>query len=177
MGNYDRGGFQSRGRDRGGFSSRGRSSFGDRGGNRGGFSRGGGRSFSRDDSGPREMFDAVCDNCGKACKVPFKPTSGKPVYCSDCFEKMGGRSERPERSDFRPERQERPRPDFNRPQAPRNEGSNAQLEAINAKLDKLIGLLEPKAKKEVFVAPIVEEMKEEVKTPKVKKAKKTSSEK
>lgn len=174
MGNYNRDDRGSRG---GGFS-RGRSSFGDRGGSRGGgfsssrgagsrFARGSG-SFGRDDSGPREMFDAVCDNCGKACQVPFRPTSGKPVYCSDCFEKMGGR-------DARPERQERPRPDFNRPQAPRNDGNSAQLEAINAKLDKLISLLEPKIKKEVFVAPIVEKAKE-VKTPKVKKVKKVTSE-
>lgn len=35
----------------------------------------------------REMFDAVCSDCGKDCKVPFKPTSGKPIYCSECFEK------------------------------------------------------------------------------------------
>jgi len=33
------------------------------------------------------MFDAVCSKCKKACKVPFKPTSGKPVSCSDCFVK------------------------------------------------------------------------------------------
>lgn len=34
---------------------------------------------------PREMFDAVCADCGKACKVPFNPTAGKAVYCSECF--------------------------------------------------------------------------------------------
>ena len=165
---------------RGGFSPRGRSSFG-RGNDRGGFSRsggrsfGGGRSFSRDDSGPREMFDAVCDNCGKACQVPFRPTSGKPVYCSDCFEKMGGRSERPERSDFRSERSERPRPDFNRPQSPRSEGNSAQLEAINTKLDRLISLLEPKKEvKEVVSEPAV--VVEEVKIPKAKKVKKVKEE-
>lgn len=36
---------------------------------------------------PREMFPAVCDECGKETQVPFQPTSGKPVYCSDCFER------------------------------------------------------------------------------------------
>ena len=35
--------------------------------------------------GEREMFEAVCAECGNACKVPFKPTEGKPVYCSECF--------------------------------------------------------------------------------------------
>ena len=33
----------------------------------------------------REMFDAVCAECGKACKVPFNPTEGKAVYCSECY--------------------------------------------------------------------------------------------
>lgn len=35
----------------------------------------------------REMFPAVCDECGKDTQVPFQPTSGKPVYCSECFER------------------------------------------------------------------------------------------
>ena len=33
-----------------------------------------------------EMFDAVCDECGKDCKVPFRPTGNKPIYCSQCFD-------------------------------------------------------------------------------------------
>jgi CxxC-x17-CxxC domain-containing protein len=33
----------------------------------------------------REMFNAVCVECGKECQVPFKPTEGKAVYCSECF--------------------------------------------------------------------------------------------
>ena len=36
-------------------------------------------------SGPREMFSATCASCGREARVPFNPTSGKPVYCSDCF--------------------------------------------------------------------------------------------
>ena len=35
--------------------------------------------------GTREMFPAVCVQCGSECQVPFKPTEGKPVYCSECF--------------------------------------------------------------------------------------------
>jgi CxxC-x17-CxxC domain-containing protein len=38
----------------------------------------------------REMFDAVCSNCGKDTKVPFQPRGDKPVYCSDCFETVRG---------------------------------------------------------------------------------------
>jgi CxxC-x17-CxxC domain-containing protein len=48
----------------------------------GGSSYGSSRSYS---SGPREMFSATCSNCGREARVPFNPTSGKPVYCSDCF--------------------------------------------------------------------------------------------
>lgn len=33
----------------------------------------------------RQMFDAVCAECGKTCKVPFEPRNDRPVYCSDCF--------------------------------------------------------------------------------------------
>ena len=42
------------------------------------------------DRGPREMFSATCSNCGNEAQVPFRPTSGKPVYCSDCFRSMRG---------------------------------------------------------------------------------------
>ena len=31
------------------------------------------------------MYDAVCAECGKQTKVPFKPRLEKPVYCSECF--------------------------------------------------------------------------------------------
>jgi CxxC-x17-CxxC domain-containing protein len=33
----------------------------------------------------REMFEATCSDCGRVARVPFRPTSGKPVYCTDCF--------------------------------------------------------------------------------------------
>jgi CxxC-x17-CxxC domain-containing protein len=49
----------------------------------GGSSYGGSRSSYS--SGPREMFTATCASCGREARVPFNPTSGKPVYCSDCF--------------------------------------------------------------------------------------------
>jgi len=39
----------------------------------------------RGNSAPRQMFDAICAECGKACKVPFEPRDGRPVYCRDCF--------------------------------------------------------------------------------------------
>jgi CxxC-x17-CxxC domain-containing protein len=50
---------------------------------RGGF--GGGAS--------REMYPAVCAQCGSETMVPFRPRGDKPVYCSSCFSSM--RSDRP----------------------------------------------------------------------------------
>ena len=148
MGSFNRGGS---GGFRGGYQSRGRSSFG---GDRG---------------EDRPMYKAICSNCGKECEVPFRPTNGKPVYCSECFEKMGGRraDSRPERSDFRG-----PAPSFDQ--------NKSQLDAINSKLDRLLNLLEPKvvappAPASVVSLPVVEEVKEiEAKKPK-KVVKKSSS--
>lgn len=37
---------------------------------------------------PRQMFPAVCAECGKDTEVPFEPREGRPVYCSDCFTKI-----------------------------------------------------------------------------------------
>jgi CxxC-x17-CxxC domain-containing protein len=66
----------------GGYSS---SSYGSGGGY-----GGGGGGYVERERGPREMFSATCSNCGKEALVPFRPTSGKPVYCSDCFRSMRG---------------------------------------------------------------------------------------
>lgn len=44
----------------------------------------------RNNRGPRQMYKAVCANCGKECEVPFEPKNGRPVYCNDCFRKMRG---------------------------------------------------------------------------------------
>ncbi len=46
----------------------------------GGYSSGGG--YERRE---RQMFPAVCAQCGKETMVPFQPSGDKPVYCSDCF--------------------------------------------------------------------------------------------
>jgi CxxC-x17-CxxC domain-containing protein len=56
----------------------------------GGYGGGGGYSAGGYERAPREMFSATCSNCGREAQVPFRPTSGKPVYCSDCFRSMRG---------------------------------------------------------------------------------------
>jgi len=36
----------------------------------------------------RQMFPAVCAECGKETEVPFEPREGRPVYCSECYAKV-----------------------------------------------------------------------------------------
>ncbi len=33
----------------------------------------------------RQMFPAVCAECGKETEVPFEPREERPVYCSECY--------------------------------------------------------------------------------------------
>jgi CxxC-x17-CxxC domain-containing protein len=145
MGNFNRDG-DSRGGQRGGFG--GRRSFGD---NRGFGGRGG---FNRDDRGDRPMFNVVCSNCGKDSQVPFRPSGDKPVYCSECFEKMGGRDNN-RRSFDRPRQSDR---------SPSDDKYKAQLESVNAKLDRILNILQPKnavisSPAETVVEAPVEEIK------------------
>lgn len=109
----------------------------------------GGRDFNR---GPKEMFHAVCDNCGKDCEVPFKPTGNKPVYCSDCFSKMGGRGE----------------PRRNRDHS-EGHGNGRDIQEINAKLDKILEILSPGVKTTANPQPPVENSMPKEKPPKKKR--------
>ena len=49
---------------------------------------GGGGGYRSYDSN-REMFSAVCAECGREARVPFQPRGDRPVYCSDCFRSRG----------------------------------------------------------------------------------------
>lgn len=49
---------------------------------------GGGFSGSFGSRPPREMHPVVCAECGKDTEVPFQPTGDRPVYCSDCYNKV-----------------------------------------------------------------------------------------
>jgi len=113
------GGFRARSSDRprGGF---GRGNDRPRGGFRGRDeerprSNYGRRNFDRGEGSEKEMFDVICDKCGKECKVPFKPTRGKPVYCSECF--------------------------ANKEEGSSHGGSSRDLEEINRKLDRIMRFL------------------------------------
>ncbi|MCX6795190.1 MAG: hypothetical protein NT165_00410 [Candidatus Falkowbacteria bacterium] len=96
-------------------------------------------------SDEKRMFEAVCSECGDACEVPFKPSSGKPVYCSECFGKSEGGSTKVSKS---------------------NNGGD-QFAILNEKLDKILRALAAcpssslKPKKEM-AKEIIEEALEEV---------------
>jgi CxxC-x17-CxxC domain-containing protein len=53
--------------------------------------RGNGGGYSQS---PREMYPAVCAQCGKQTEVPFQPRGDRPVYCSDCFRQQPASSSR-----------------------------------------------------------------------------------
>ncbi len=36
----------------------------------------------------RQMFPAVCAECGQDTEVPFEPREDRPVYCGDCYDKV-----------------------------------------------------------------------------------------
>ena len=120
MGNFNRDGNfgrrrfnRSGGRDSGRFGGRESGRFDRRNSNR---SRG---------SEDRAMHEAICDKCGSECEIPFKPTEGKPVYCSDCFKKRGS-SESPES----------------------RKPSRDKFDQINRKLDKILTILEDPKKEQ-----------------------------
>jgi CxxC-x17-CxxC domain-containing protein len=112
--------------------------FGNRSRDRKGSSR---RSFGGSDSRRVSLHDAVCDECGKNCQVPFRPSGEKPIYCSDCFEKKGGRDSS----------RSRDRKGSSRRSFGGSDRSMSQLieniEILNTKLDVIINLLSSSGKK------------------------------
>ncbi len=55
------------------------------------FGNSGNNSYGSDSYGykpQRQLFPAVCSDCGKTTEVPFEPRQGRPVYCSDCYRKV-----------------------------------------------------------------------------------------
>ena len=101
-----------------------------------------GNSRGRED---KQMFSAICDDCGIECKVPFNPSPDKPIYCSKCFEKREGAK--------------------GVGNSINNDILSEKLDTIVEKLDRILSALESKS------AP--ETKKEVVKKPKVVKKTKT----
>jgi CxxC-x17-CxxC domain-containing protein len=83
---------QSSGYDSGGYGGGYGSGSGGGGGYDSGYGGGGGGGYGGGgyggggSRGPRQMYPAVCSECGRATEVPFEPRSDKPVYCRECFQ-------------------------------------------------------------------------------------------
>jgi CxxC-x17-CxxC domain-containing protein len=56
--------------------------------------RGGGGGRGGGGYGSRQMYPAVCADCGQQTEVPFQPRGDRPVYCRDCFAKHSPASSR-----------------------------------------------------------------------------------
>lgn len=99
----------------------------------------------RDSRGPKQMFDAVCGSCGNDCKIPFRPSGSRPVLCSNCFDKKGGREKfdggtrpRVDRSMDRPFKK-----DYSSPKPDRRiDTLQETLDQVLARLDRLARLVE-----------------------------------
>ena len=103
------------------------------------------RSFGDRDSRRPLLHDAVCDECGKDCQVPFRPSGERPIYCSDCFEKKGGGDSGRSRDRRSPSR---------RSFGDRDRSASQfieKTEILNTKLDTIISLLSPAGKKKPLV--------------------------
>jgi len=116
-----------------------------------------GHDFSRPSFGDKRLFKAVCADCGQSCEVPFQPSSGKPVYCSNCFGKMD------KTKNF-----EAPRHDHHNHRNTDSQNiSSEQFATLNSKLDKILRALNP-----VIFEPVIK--KDELKETTKEKAKKDS---
>jgi len=65
----------------------------------------------------KRVYSAICSKCGSKCEVPFRPTGGKPIYCSNCFRKSDNT------------------------RGKNTEQFKEQLERLNTKLDTILRLL------------------------------------
>lgn len=134
MGNFNR-------EDKGGFRSGGRNGEREGGRSGGGFQK---RSFGSDRGNKEQMMhQAVCSECNKTCEVPFRPTSGKPVYCKDCFGNKGNRNEGGRNESGYPKREyDRVPAKVHYENKGSDDGVKRQLTEVNMKLDRLIKAIE-----------------------------------
>ena len=81
--------------------------------------RSGGRDYEKSHFQEKRMYSAICTECGNKCEVPFRPTGGKPIYCSNCFRKGDNTGDK------------------------NTEQFEEQFEILNAKLDNVLKILTP----------------------------------
>lgn len=151
-------------------------------GSRSGRSFGGERHFNSGRGGdrPKQLFQATCDKCGKQCSVPFKPTGSRPVYCKECF---GGQQNG--NAAFGQKSYNRGFSEKSHNEYPKASGSvpgsgitKAQFEALSAKIDTILSLLQQSKEMELPNDDLFVEQTEDLAPKKSKKtAKKSKSKK
>lgn len=123
------------------FRSTNDRSFGERNRDDRSFGRG---NYGETHLGPKAMYPATCNKCGRDCQVPFRPNGRKPVLCSDCF--RDANATYTQRTDDR--FTQRQNPSFRSSPKESNKDNNypaykEQFEALNSKLDKILSILTP----------------------------------
>lgn len=146
---------------------------------------GGGRDFKKRNFGGRgssdrsdrfEMHQTTCSKCGNDCQVPFRPMTGKPVFCKACFQnvrnsdsnRFEGKSSPPRFNNLSENRRDTGRGN--------NEDQyKKQFESLNWKLDKILKILTPAPSSEVAqnksIVKEVKDFKPNKPTDKIKKKK------
>jgi len=109
------------------------------------------RENRRDNYSEKQMHNAVCDECGNNCEIPFKPMSNKPIYCNDCF--SAGKKKNHETNN--------------------EEHYKQQFEELNTKLDKIMKVLEILQSKKQYIIEKPSKDNEEKTTPTKKKTETT----
>ena len=84
------------------------------------------------------MHRVTCDKCGQSCEVPFKPTSGKPVFCSDCFRKGGEKQPRSQPKYSNKHTSNEPNEDS---ESEKLDKYQYEFDQINEKLNKILSSL------------------------------------
>ena len=125
---------------------------------------------ARNDGGygrPKQMFSAVCDNCGRNCEVPFQPTGSKPVLCSNCFQEKNG-PRRPQQNRFDDRTRVRRFDRGGSPIETREEKENRQIVLLREEImklnDKVSKLIEMNTVKEVIAEPVKKTKKKKEET-------------
>jgi CxxC-x17-CxxC domain-containing protein len=132
------------------------------GGSRDNNRRSGNGGSGRGANSDRQMYRAVCSECGKDCEIPFRPSGGKPVFCRDCFKKEDSRDQwnaSREGGEWRRNDRSLSRPRFgNGDRSQRFErrpssDTGDKFDVLNAKLDKIIKLLHAMDPQEIKKGP------------------------
>jgi CxxC-x17-CxxC domain-containing protein len=131
------------------------------------------RGFGNRGSAKPILHKTKCDECGRACEVPFRPTGKKPVLCNHCFKGQGNNA--PFKR-FDGDRDSR-RPRFENKQAPTPVSNNdiykEQFGKINKKLNIILEALVSISAK-IAIPEEAEITEPEVKETPLKKSKKVT---